>query len=240
MTNTLHRQGAPDDLKHDYIIFVHTAAGKNREGSAPQIREFMRICRKYKPANMGDVKQGSMHQEDIEVDRLIDNLTDGTVAAAVFTDLDTLEQVVRELMQADLGICINITGLLDEVRECCRKGRDHPPQRGALPRSLGGEGPPARAGGDGVQHDVRPRDGLLQSDPQDDRTGPDAADDPQAGGPDDGQMLRVRRLQSGPGRGAPDTDARAGLSLLRTIILHVFPSPVRGTTPSHERAALSP
>jgi hypothetical protein len=121
MTNTLHRQGAPDDLRHDYIIFVHTAAGKNREGSAPQIREFMRICRKYQPANMGDVKQGSMHQEDIEVDRLIDNLTDGTVAAAVFTDLDTLEQVVRELMQADLGICINITGLLDEVQECCRR-----------------------------------------------------------------------------------------------------------------------
>ena len=121
MTNTLHRQGAPDDLRHDYIIFVHTAAGKNREGSAPQIREFMRICRKYQPANMGDVKQGSMHQEDIEVDRLMDNLTDGTVAAAVFTDLDTLEKVVRELMQADLGICINITGLLDEVQECCRR-----------------------------------------------------------------------------------------------------------------------
>jgi hypothetical protein len=121
MTNTLHRQGAPGYLKHDYIIFVHTAAGKNREGSAPQIREFMRICRKYKPANMGDVKQGSMHQEDIEVDRLMENLTDGTVAAAVFTDLDTLEQVVRELMQADLGICINITGLLDEVKQCCRK-----------------------------------------------------------------------------------------------------------------------
>ena len=121
MTNTLHRQGAPGDLKHDYIIFVHTAAGKNREGSAPQIREFMRICRKYQPANMGDVKQGSMHQDDIEVDRLIDNLTEGTVAAAVFTDLDTLEQVVRELMQADLGICINITGLLDEAQGCCRR-----------------------------------------------------------------------------------------------------------------------
>lgn len=121
MTNTLHRQGTLEDLRHDYIIFVHTAAGKNREGSAPKIREFMRICRKYHPVNMGDVKQGSIHQDDIAVDRLIDNLGEGTVAAAVFTDLDTLEQVVRELIQADLGICINITGLLDEVQECCRR-----------------------------------------------------------------------------------------------------------------------
>jgi hypothetical protein len=121
MTNTLHRQGTPEDLRHDYNIFVHTAAGKNREGSAPKIREFMRICRKYHPVNMGDVKQGSMHQDDIAIESLIANLGDGTVAGAVFTDLDTLEKVVQELIQADLGICINITGLLDEVKECCRK-----------------------------------------------------------------------------------------------------------------------
>ncbi len=43
MTNTLHRQGTPEDQQHDYIIFVHTAEGKNREGSAPQIREFMHV-----------------------------------------------------------------------------------------------------------------------------------------------------------------------------------------------------
>jgi hypothetical protein len=70
---------------------------------------------------MGNVKEGSMHQDDITIDGLIDTVTDGSIAAAVFTDLDTLGQVVRELVQADLGICINITGLLDEVRECCRK-----------------------------------------------------------------------------------------------------------------------
>jgi hypothetical protein len=67
MTNTLHRQGNREDLKHDYVIFVHTAKGKNREGAAPKIREFMRICLKYHPVNMGDVKQGSIHQDDIEI-----------------------------------------------------------------------------------------------------------------------------------------------------------------------------
>ncbi len=36
MTNTLHRQGNREDLKHDYVIFVHTAKGKNREGAAPE------------------------------------------------------------------------------------------------------------------------------------------------------------------------------------------------------------
>jgi hypothetical protein len=121
MTNTLHRQGNKEDLKHDYVIFIHTAKGKNREGSAPKVREFMRICLKYHPVNMGDVKQGSIHQDDVEIDRLIAGQEDGTVAGAVFTDLETLQRVVGELIRADLGICINISGLLDEVKECCRK-----------------------------------------------------------------------------------------------------------------------
>ena len=121
MTNTLHRQGLPEDLKHDYIIFVHTARGINREGSAEKIRQFMKICLKYGPVNMGDVKLGSMHQDDILIEELIAAQGDGTVGAATFTDLDTLQQVVEELIQADLGICINISGLLDEVQACCKK-----------------------------------------------------------------------------------------------------------------------
>ena len=121
MTNTLHRRGTPESLKHDYVIFVHTAKGINREGSAPQIRAFMDICRKYHPVNMGDVKQGSMLQDDITADGLIAGIGDGTVGGAVFTDIETLQKVVEELIRADLGICINISGLLEEVRECCRK-----------------------------------------------------------------------------------------------------------------------
>jgi len=116
MTNTLHRQGTIESLKSDYLIFIHTAKGINREGAAPKIREFMKICLKYHPVNMGDIKQGSMHQDDIAIDALIANIGDGTVAAAAFTDIDTLRKVVEELIEADLGICINITGLLDEVR----------------------------------------------------------------------------------------------------------------------------
>jgi hypothetical protein len=121
MTNTLHRRGSVESLKGDYVIFVHTAKGINREGSAEKIRKFMRICLKYGPVNMGDVKLGSMHQADVEIEELIARQGDGTVGSATFTDLDTLQRVVEELILADLGICINISGLLDEVRECCRR-----------------------------------------------------------------------------------------------------------------------
>jgi hypothetical protein len=121
MTNTLHRQGKAENLKKDYVVFMTTAAGINREGSASQIQEFMRICQKYNPINMGNVKLGNIYQDGVEVQEFIANLGNGAGSTAVFTDLETVQKVVEELIRADLGISINISGLLDEVQDCCRK-----------------------------------------------------------------------------------------------------------------------
>src|SRR4030042_5086409 len=121
MTNTLHRQGAPESLKNDYVIFAHTAKGITREGSGPKIQEFMRICLKYHPINIGDGKQGNIYQEGTDIQKLISNQGDGAGAAAVFTDLDTLQKVVEELIQVNLGISMIISGLFDGVQQCCRK-----------------------------------------------------------------------------------------------------------------------
>lgn len=121
MTNTLHRQGYREGLKNDYVIFAHTAKGITREGSASKLQEFMRICLKYHPVNIGDSKQGNILQDDIDIGNLISNQGDGAGATAVFTNLDTLQKVVEELIQAELGISINISGLMDEVQGCCRK-----------------------------------------------------------------------------------------------------------------------
>jgi hypothetical protein len=120
MTNTLHRRGTTESLKEDYVIFVTLARGINREGSAPKIHEFIKICNKYDPINLGSSKIGTVLQNDIEFKDMMD-LKDGSTSAAVFTNLDTLKKVLAELMDADLGISINISGLLEEVQECCHK-----------------------------------------------------------------------------------------------------------------------
>jgi hypothetical protein len=121
MTNTLHRQGTVEELKGDYVIFVTTARGITREGSAPKIHEFLRICNKYNPINIGSSKLGSVLQDDVKFQDLLDNLEDGATSAAVFTDLDTLQKVLAELVKADLGISINVSGLLDGIQENCHR-----------------------------------------------------------------------------------------------------------------------
>ena len=134
MTNTLHRQGTSEDLKNDYVIFATTAKDITRAGSASKLQEFMRICLKHHPVNIGDSGQGNILQDDIDIQDLIRNQGDGAGAAAVFTDLDTLQQVVSELIQADLGISINISGLLDGAKECCRSSGK---ERHSVEHSLG-------------------------------------------------------------------------------------------------------
>ena len=134
MTNTLHRQGTVEELKGDYVIFTTTARDITREGSGPKIREFLRICQKYNPINTGSSKKGNLLQDGMEVDELIAGLGDGATSAAVFTDLDTLKKVIAELIEADLGISINVSGLLDGVQECCRAGGT---ERHSVEQSLG-------------------------------------------------------------------------------------------------------
>ena len=120
MTNTLHRQGSVEELRGDYVIFTTTAKEINREGSGPKIREFLRICQKYDPVNTGSTKKGNILKEGMDFDELIASLGDGAHSAAVFTDLDSLKKVIAELIEADLGISINVSGLLEGVQECCR------------------------------------------------------------------------------------------------------------------------
>jgi hypothetical protein len=133
MTNTLHRRGPAEDLKEDYVIFQTTARDVNKAGSARKIHEFLRICRKYNPVNMGSSKMGTVLQDEVEFDALMD-LKDGSGSAAVFTDIDTLQKVLSELIAADLGISINISGLLEGTQECCHRNGI---ERHSVEQSLG-------------------------------------------------------------------------------------------------------
>ena len=90
MTNTLHRQGPADELERDYVIFATTAKKINREGSAPKIQEFMRICLKHGPVNIGSQAEVSM----LELARTIVELC-GSRSELVFRELPPDDPKVR-------------------------------------------------------------------------------------------------------------------------------------------------
>jgi hypothetical protein len=135
MTNTLHRRGSHEDLQGDYVVFATTAGGYNREGSAEKLRTFMRIALKHNPVNISDSKQGVEHQRNLN--EMIESMTDGSGASCAFDNLESVRDMLLDLKEADLGISINISGLLDEVHKCCRSMGIH---RHSMEHSLGVSG----------------------------------------------------------------------------------------------------
>jgi len=133
MTHTLHRRGTVDSLSRDFVILCMAAMGFNEAGSKPKIQEFLRICMRHNPVNAGSVNAGNMVNAKVEdmPDKIHRHVH------AVFDDADVVTQVLRELQQADLGLSIVVSGLLDSVERCCR---DAGLKRHAVEVSLGAWG----------------------------------------------------------------------------------------------------
>jgi hypothetical protein len=135
MTNTLHRFGAPDTQRDDYIVFAMSSKGINDDGAAEKLRTFLRLAAKHAPVNMGHAIKGGMYRssEDLtplahwsrsldgDPDTVIRGLDAPSTVAAVFDDVAKVEAFLKELKAADLGISINISSLAEEANACCRR-----------------------------------------------------------------------------------------------------------------------
>ena len=135
MTNTLHRYGKAASFDDDIIVFAIPCKGKNDEGALEKLKTFLRICARYKPSNMGNSSFGSYkpsktlrptvhwnrdtHPDYESVIAAVEKV--GTVAA-VFDSKERAESCLRDVIEADLGLSINISTSVEGAKaagECC-------------------------------------------------------------------------------------------------------------------------
>ena len=130
MTNTLHRYGSAKSFDDDYIIFAIACKGKNDQGAVEKLRAFLEICATHRPVSMGNAEQGSYHpsrklRPSVHWDRNVDPDHRGVVesvrvlrtVAAVFDRRDRAEACLRDLIEADLGLSVNVAASVDGARE---------------------------------------------------------------------------------------------------------------------------
>jgi hypothetical protein len=117
MTNTLHRRGTPEALREDFVVFATPSRSMSPELPA-KMRRFTEIVLKHKPVNAGKIEDMAMRR--IDPRRIDEEMRDQIAITATFDNVKAVASVVAELKEADLGIPINISGLLEEVSECCR------------------------------------------------------------------------------------------------------------------------
>ncbi|MFC2016306.1 hypothetical protein ACFLUF_01185 [Chloroflexota bacterium] len=117
MTHTLHRRGTKENLSNDYIFLCMAAKTINEEGADEKMREFIRINLRHNPVNTGDMITGNMF--DASVDDIINKVKSTSIVHAVYTDRDTVTQVLKELKEADLGMSVVVSSTFSDSKQCC-------------------------------------------------------------------------------------------------------------------------
>ena len=117
MTHSLHRRGSAESLSKDFIILCLPAIGINDKDHDPKLQEFLRIALRHDPKNIGTITKGNMYSHKPE--EVVDAAHG--IVHAVFTDPDTVTQVLKELKEADLGMSIVVSGIFELVDECIEK-----------------------------------------------------------------------------------------------------------------------
>jgi len=119
MSHTLHRRGKAEGMKNDFVLFAMSAKGINEVDSAGKLRRFLEILSQFNPVNMGDMKTGN--EFITPVGNVIASTQDTSIVHGVFATREDLIGALKALKEADLGISVIVSGLLEDVHECCKE-----------------------------------------------------------------------------------------------------------------------
>jgi hypothetical protein len=98
VTHSNHRQGTAENLANDWVMLSLPYRGP--PPLMEKVERYNEICRRHHPINPDRPRAWYIW---------------------VFDDRANMEAALRELAEAELGLSVVVSGLFDEVAECCRR-----------------------------------------------------------------------------------------------------------------------
>jgi len=136
MTHSNHRRGDRESLQQDWIVFA--APGTELDTDTNKHKRFIEILVEHKPVNLvtnagvegdsyrlravqgWDASMNSGIHEASTVQAILDFIKPKS-GAGVYTNKESVQRVVNDLVDAELGFSIVISGIFDEVFDICEK-----------------------------------------------------------------------------------------------------------------------
>ena len=138
MSHALHRHGTTEQLQNDYTFYARASRYVNRDGCGPKLRKILSIALEEKNlVNYGSSQAGKSFKAGLKPDEYAATLDKAYGVAGCFSDKEAVRSLLKKLKEADTGISIVISGLIDEIDEIAR-GLDLKPHTAFL--SLGVHG----------------------------------------------------------------------------------------------------
>jgi hypothetical protein len=126
MTHSLHRLGTAEELRGDYVLLVTPAVGFNHEGKTEALRRVVDIVFDAAPNNIASIEAtGTIYTGTTKAD-IVDNMHDRGRVRCCFGSREKMAEVMRRLGEADLGLSITVSGLIDEVVPMAREAGFEP------------------------------------------------------------------------------------------------------------------
>ena len=103
VTHSNHRQGTRENLQDDWVVLSLPYSGPPEVMA--KVARFKEICARHKPVNADREKAWHIF---------------------VFDDKERMGAALKELVEAEIGYPVVVSGLFDEVAECCRRAGTRP------------------------------------------------------------------------------------------------------------------
>jgi hypothetical protein len=122
MSHALHRHGTAKQLQNDYTFYARASRFVNREGCGPKLRKILSIALEEKNlVNYGSSQAGKSFKAGLKPDEYAATLDKAYGVAGCFSDREAVRSLLKKLKEADTGISIVISGLIDEIVKIARE-----------------------------------------------------------------------------------------------------------------------
>ena len=122
MSHALHRYGTAEQLQNDYTFYARASRYVNREGCGPKLRKILSIVLEEKNlVNFGSSHAGKSYEAGLIPEEYAATLDKAYGVAGCFSNKEAVRSVLKKLKEADTGISIVISGLIDEIVQIAKE-----------------------------------------------------------------------------------------------------------------------
>ena len=115
MSHSLHRQGTDESLKKDFVMYARTSRWVNREGRGPKLNQIFDITFSEKPVKFGASIYGKNLMSGLDIAEFKAILEKNVGFVCCFSDREAMKRTLKKIKEAEIGISIVVSGMIDEV-----------------------------------------------------------------------------------------------------------------------------
>ena len=135
MSHSLHRSGTEENLQNDYTFYARSSRYVNRKGCGLKLHKIFDVMLSEAPVNYGHSERSL--KSGLSIEEYADSLDNASGICGCFSDKRILKSFLIKYRQAQTGISLVISGLIDEIVKLA-EALDLKPHTAFL--SLGGHG----------------------------------------------------------------------------------------------------